>query len=147
MSGVHNGTTSVVEPNEVPPDDAVVDGELTVPEESLSVPEPEVVVCGSDMVSRLWISVHVSATPVDSAVSVGTAGDVPEITTTVGDPDGPGNVKVCKTTLYDTEMDELIGVSLPTDDDGPTAKELLLGSRVLDSETMGDGVSVIRVRE
>ena len=147
MSGVHNGTISVVEPDEVWPDDAVVDGELAIPEESLSFPEPEVVVCGSEMVSRLWISVHVKATPVDSGVSVGTAGDVPEIITTVGDPDGPGNVNVCKTTLYDTEVEEPIGVSLPTDDDGPTAKELLLGSGVPDSETTGDGVSVVRARD
>lgn len=147
MSGVHNGTTSVVKPDEFSKDDAVVDGELVVPEESLSFPEPEIVVCGREMVSRLWISVHVSATPVDSGVSVGTAGDVPEITMTVRDPDGPGRVKVCKTTLYDTEVGKPIRVSLPTDDDCPTTEALLLVDGVPDSETTGDGVSVVRVRD
>ena len=66
---------------------------------------------------------------------------------TVGDPDGPGNVKVCKTTLYDTEFEELMGVSLPTEVDGPTIIELLLGNVVPEIKTTGDGVSVVRVRE
>ena len=136
-----------MEPNEVWPDGTLVDGETVVPEEPLSLPKLELEVCGSEMVSRLWISVHVSATPVDSGVSVGTAGDVPEITMMVGDPDGPGNVKVCRITLYDTGVEELVGVSLPTDEEGPNTKELGLGDGLSNSETTGDGVSVVRMRE
>ena len=97
MSGVQSGTTSVVELDEEilsPPKGEVVDGEVTVLEESLSFPERELV--ESESVAMLWISVHVSATPVDSGVGVGAAGVVPEKTMTgrASVPVEPGNVNV-----------------------------------------------------